>query len=793
LAGLASLIAVLGPTTSATAASHTAKVKTQSVSHVSTHALTPAPACPAEDTCESIAGDSNVSSGTVEVGPTQNLGVNQWVYINLYGFTPNSSVHINYCTNVASFPTQPLCLTSGTALISNADYVVHTLNDGSQALSYQVLEVDTTDQALIGQEPGNGNVSGSFFCDASTPCSIDITNTGVQGLATTTMTQQNTAVVPVTFQAPSSGCGANVNPASVPTESEFGIEFVLPIAANASCSQANPSDAFNTAADGEAAMSAVGAGAAQVAFTDDPEAADQQNIITSGNYKLIPVALTANVVAFKAVSFQDQNLFPLNTMDLTPTMAAGLLTGVYDTNADADAVACNKVGCPNPPCTPSRPLSKQTCSLLGLVNFQSGFNFPGAYEAFVRSDDAGSTGLLFNWLCNAPSVPVTVNVPTSSGTFSHTFSEVTAASVLNAGFGALFKPLTQCVSTSDQYPPAPLGDPTGIKYSGFNGPDQQSIKMYAYVNPTCNSCSNPQAAFSTMNWAEARYYGEQIASLENGAGSFVAPTETSLDAAVADATTNADGSLTPSYASKDAAAYPMTSVIYAAVCADPTTNDQAGALSDMLSQLLDVTGPNSTSTLPDGFVPLPASLYKQAQSDISTDVIGGAAAVPGSCATAAGSSSSSGGSSSSGSSTTSTGSVPPIHPTPAPASLTNGHTGAVPLQTTAAGKAAGQVGFSGLGAKTSTPSGSGHPNPSGVHLVMLKLAASSSRILLPLALLLGLLALIVGGMAVASRNLREQLLGMAHTARGGLTKLRGRSGKLRGWVAGGSYESKRKW
>ena len=149
--------------------------------------------------------------------------------------------------------------------------------------------------------------------------------------------------------------------------------------------------------------------------------------------------------------------------------------------------------------------------------------------------------------------------------------------------------------------------------------------MLSYVEPGLQG-GNPDAAFASMNWSESLYYGLQIASLQNGGGAFVTPSATTLDAAVNDATTNADGSLALNYSSTDPNAYPMTSVIYAAVCGDAETTQTATNISNMLTQLLDVSGSSSTATLPEGFVPLTPGLTQTAESDITKDVVGGASA-----------------------------------------------------------------------------------------------------------------------------------------------------------------------
>jgi len=153
-----------------------------------------------------------------------------------------------------------------------------------------------------------------------------------------------------------------------------------------------------------------------VAFTDDPESTDQQQILSQGHYSLIPVALSANVVAFKAQESQSSSLYPLNNLDLTPTMAAGLVTGAFETPSQSDVVACKNLTCPMPPCTGTGAKGKnppKTCSLYTMANYQPTFTTPQQFESFVRSDSSGSNGLLYEWMCNAPNAGVPVSTSTS--------------------------------------------------------------------------------------------------------------------------------------------------------------------------------------------------------------------------------------------------------------------------------------------------------------------------------------------------------------------------------------------
>ena len=106
------------------------------------------------------------------------------------------------------------------------------------------------------------------------------------------------------------------------------------------------------------------------------------------------------------------------------------------------------------------------------------------------------------------------------------------------------------------------------------------------------------------------------------------PTAASVTAALTGATTNTDGTLKLS--PTDPGAYPMTTVIYAAVPTTMYTSTQAAAVQEYLTQLLDLTGGSESGDLPDGFAPLPTSLYQQAIADVASDVhVGTASSSPG--------------------------------------------------------------------------------------------------------------------------------------------------------------------
>jgi hypothetical protein len=133
-------------------------------------------------------------------------------------------------------------------------------------------------------------------------------------------------------------------------------------------------------------------------------------------------------------------------------------------------------------------------------------------------------------------------------------------------------------------------------------------------------------AFSAMDSSQADFFGLLPASLENAAGQFVSPNQTSIDAALSVATANPDGTVVPDFRNKnESAAYPMPMVTYALVSTAPQpTAAQAQQLTDLLTNLVDYSyagGVGYSVPLPAGYVPLTDTLYKDAIADIAADIV----------------------------------------------------------------------------------------------------------------------------------------------------------------------------
>jgi PBP superfamily domain len=490
----------------------------------------------------------------------------------------------------------------------------------------------------MGGVPSSGDSSSSFFCDGTSqnPCAIEVTEPAIE-LGKKVPDTKNTAVIPINFAPATSGCPS---PNLVTTDSEFGIERLLPAVDRIACSDAaNPSPpiAFNTAKDGLSAVQALAAGGGvSVAFTDDPESPDQQAALTQGHDALIPVALSADVIGFKA-TVGGTPTYPQGALNLTPTEVAGLVTNFYSGWTSSDLVNCTPgtSWCVDTTaCIPGT----TSCSVLAQLNAlattaKSYLASAGVYSSFVRADPAGSTDQLTSWLCGVaqdPLQPITING-------QQVTEPATPDTVLVNGLNQLLPAKSQLTScpVTDTFPPLASTDQF---IAEVTDPSQQLVKMVGQISPP-GGTGNPAAGFAVMNWAEALYFGLDVANLQNPAGAFVAPTADSLDAALADAKQNPDGSYTASTTNtSDTAAYPMPSIIYAAVPTAAIPADQADQVKGLLNEILGVTGGGDAAQqsrglgpldvtagadagqLPPGFVPLTPTLLAQAQKDIANDI-----------------------------------------------------------------------------------------------------------------------------------------------------------------------------
>lgn len=278
-------------------------------------------------------------------------------------------------------------------------------------------------------------------------------------------------------------------------------------------------------------------------------------------------------------------------------------------------------------------------------------------------------------------------------------------------------------------------------------------------------------AFGAMDSSQADANALFPADLENAAGDFVAPTQASVDAALADAKTNGRGMVTLDYDdTSDAAAYPLPMVTYALVSTKKQPAAQAQQIQQLLTNLVDYShadGVGYSVPMPAGYYPLPDDLYNDALKDITKDVVGPSGHQSGS--SGSGSSASSGSSSSasgtrhpsSSSSTSSTSSTSSAHKTKKSPPTTS-----APAPTPAVALRAGHGTLPTVSAPSAGSTGSIPPvGPLKPLETRLFVALDSDRYLMPLLAVVAALCLIVGPLLYLSPSLRRRVAAASGGAR----------------------------
>ena len=568
------------------------------------------------------------------VGPTTDVGDGAYVYVQLSDFPAGDWVAIEFCPASQSTNTDPVCANdpNGFAGINFVTAVSKLLPDGSGLLSFQVTSdpPGQGSQGIPGIDVDNQQSQATpFYCDNSqaNACDLEITDIG-QGTGSdagdrpTTLppyTTVNTMIAPLTFRAASTGC-PSTDPI-IDTEGSFSMEQFLPSAVEATC--ADPSTGvvgLNISLDSRSVVSDFASGIAPLVFTDDPNDPSEQAALTGSKYVLIPVAASASVVAFLSASELNVNSTevpsPESTYNLTPNMVAGMLTTAYTSSYGSDVLVppltCQEVGCGK------NPGNASSFNLLNPV--PTGSDGPSSLLSGFSSVATGSSDETTSWLCSMPNVALSVK-DTKGKTLPVVDPNLAATTLTTPGVNVNPWPFPNCSS----YPVIPtLGKNQG-NYQPAQTPAGQAEKIRTQwgggsEGPTPGLLgTNSAAGFGAMDWGDAAYFGLNAANLLNASGKFVAPSATSIDAALTDATALPNGTLAYNYATTDPSAYPTPMVTYALLSTAPQPHDQVVAETNLLTNLVSFShSPTGDVPLPAGYVPLPDNLYAQANNEIQT-------------------------------------------------------------------------------------------------------------------------------------------------------------------------------
>jgi len=731
---------------------------------------------------------------TIDVGPNVNLVDSQYMSIKARNFDPTGSMRVAICSvnTIASSGGDPSCLSGIWSSQEWAPISIPVLADTATqnltSLSYPAFfDPSGEGNNLMPAQDLSGNVGDEpgFNCDnTADPCAIVVTEEPFQGNAVgkgPLVTASNSAVVPLSFLASSSGC-----PPSAPvmqTDSTNSLEHFMTAAVIKTCGGPNGVVASNTVTDGQTATSDFGVGA-KVVFTDNPQDAVETANLTGKKYAFIPVAVSGTAVSFLASEIGNNLASPLATYNLTPNMVAGMITSLYqyptgqvgfDNNGQPQIQLADNlipplncavlVGCPAKNKT-NQAYNELAFNSFDLLNQLSGGQTPPtALGSFMSNVPSGASYQVTDWICRAPNTPFPVVVnekgQSSPVTVSVTDQNLAGTTLTTAPVGSsIWPPYANApwlFPACHGYTTFPALAAQGTNYSEASSPAFQAKAMrgWAFGGGTIPPPppQPPLAAFGVMDSSQAAFYGLNAANVQNASGAFVAPTASSLEAAANELTpcppgypTCPAGTYNVNYANADASAYPMPDVTYAVVPTDAQPADTAKQITNLLTNLVNFS---HSSAVPAGYAPLPDSLYQAAMAAIGTDVV----AVPPPPAPQTGSSGSTS--------------------TPSPSTNTNGSDN----QSFNSSGGSSDFSNSGSGSDTSsnqlpltapdgssgggsTPGGSGASAPAGGPTVptgiLLVGLDAASRYLLPAILLLAAICLIGGPLLLFAPEVRRR-------------------------------------
>jgi hypothetical protein len=327
--------------------------------------------------------------------------------------------------------------------------------------------------------------------------------------------------------------------------------------------------ALNTATDDQTVASNFSSGGGTVGFIDDPGDPAEQTILAGKSYALIPVAVSGTAVSMLAADSDGETAFPVSEYKLTPNMVAGLTTSLYQNDAGSVAafypfsfqrddilappITCaEQVGCP----VPTRKshiyqehefqLQDNAFDLLNPVS--AGIYGPTQFASYDSDVSTGSSYQATDWVCNAPNTAFNVSIDevgqSSPSTVSVTDPNQASTTLTTPPDGSSVWPPSGDPGAAWVYPtckayatlPALAGVANDYGEETTPAIQAKSIRSYAYGGnsvPSQAGVSPTQmpAAFGIMDSSEAAFYGLNDASLQNAAGNFETPTESTLAAA----------------------------------------------------------------------------------------------------------------------------------------------------------------------------------------------------------------------------------------------------------------------
>jgi hypothetical protein len=599
---------------------------------------------------------------TVTVSQTQDLG-NQMVQVSWTGFTPTKS-GVPYSNTQTVYPVEVAECPGNSPGNSPADLAnCYWAANGGLAYtngkfgpsndSYATTSAGGTGYADIQIETSVQNQQ--LGCDSSHDCSLLIlpveggvySQSGTQGCTNHTQDRYtgvlNTAwgtaaavlavpgfaagdscswpyriVVPLHFAAVTQSCGFK-NPAFSVGGSPL-LERAIVSWQSGLCNGRNPDPYSQDTSIGEPqGRSYFQSGGDDVALTTEPATGSSVH-----PYTYAPVAISSAAVTYWLDNAKTG--LPYTNLELTPLLLAKMLTQSY---SFGEACTPSELQHPNPgqvpPCDPG--VMNDPSNLITdpeFLQLNKGVSISpnnAAYTAGIPTVQQGNSDMTWEvtrWIAaNQASTSFLAGNYDEWGQHVNTFY-----------LGTQY-PAQQFVGQDQDGSPGfsylPVFPPSGVAtYQADNwlpGLSWTQPQTCAGTPPKCyyahDLVESPgtRSLIAVLDNPDASAFMLPSFKIENAAGDYVAPSDTSMAAAVKNLVPNGSNGITEEYnqPSRDAAAYPLTMVVYAMVPTGGISHYKASKIAQWLDY---VAGPgqrqgNVPGELPPGYLPLTSSMRKQ--------------------------------------------------------------------------------------------------------------------------------------------------------------------------------------
>jgi phosphate transport system substrate-binding protein len=200
-------------------------------------------------------------------------------------------------------------------------------------------------------------------------------------------------------------------------------------------------------------------------------------------------------------------------------------------------------------------------------------------------------GEVSNWNVNAAIQALNPGIEFPSREVTFARAEHSAQTFVFTSWLAAAAPATWTPGPAEIFPLPPSGV---VGVTGNVGPK--------VVDPTTDFTDQGNIGF--MDSSSAAFYGLPTVQIKRPDGSVVAATRAAITQAIADATVNADGTITTNYTNADPAAYPMPMPTYMMAPTNTISPDAGTTLAAFLRYAVQTGQANE----PPGYAPLPANL-----------------------------------------------------------------------------------------------------------------------------------------------------------------------------------------